>query len=305
MTAPNVMAYLPPVPSGAQYRLGGSLIEADTDIWLNGTDAAGVRTSFAEPEGWEGLEFITPVDTAGGRDGGLIGPPSVAPRILDVEGAAVAPSPVALRRWIAALRAKLGPRKQVVWDQLDQDTGIRYGMVCYAQGDFTAHVVPGNGGVAATIQFTLIAANPPWKLSSGAAQELCTGLPAEQDVGGRSYDKAYDWTYGGSDPQGGFIFATNQGSITAWPVLTITGPVDTPTISNVTTGLSFVINANIGAGSSVVIDARTGLVDPALYRLVGRPWGLAEGSNTIRWRDSTGTFHPDAELCVSWRHTNQ
>lgn len=305
MTAPNVMAHLPPVAQDAQYRLGDALLFNNTDLWLNGTNSDGVRSTFAEPEGWEGLEFITPVDTAGGRDGGLMGPPSVAPRILPVDGAVVAPTPVLLRRYVSALRTKLGPRKQVVWDQYDPGSDRRYGMVCYAMGDFRAFTVPGNGGVAARVEFTLIAANPPWKLSSGLAEEKCTSLPAG-DPGGRSYDKTYDYDYGGSTDPGGFIVATNDGDITSWPTFTVTGPVNTPTITNETTGLGFTINANIPAGTTVQIDARTGLVEPGHYRLVGRPWGLAAGSNTIRWRDLSGTGGTEnTQLCMAWRHTNQ
>lgn len=306
MTAPNPYAHLPNVADEGQYRLGDDFVTGAEDIWLNTTWPDGVQIVAEEPEGWEGLEFITPIDTAGSRDGGLDGPQSVGPRTLPVRGLLVAPDAATLRQAIAAIRRRLGPRKRVLWEQYDFGQGRRLAMICRASGDFRATPAPGSqgGGVAAPFSFTLVAANPPWKLSSGAPEFVDIGLPVDI-VSGRTYSKTYSYTYGASTNPGGIGQADNTGDIDAWPLFEITGPVNSPIIENQTTGRSFLVVGNVAAGQTVTIDSRSGRVDPASYRLVGRPWVLTPGVNNIRWRASSGSFDPSANLRVIWRSTSE
>lgn len=297
-------AHLPTVPDAGQYRLGDGFSTAGDDFWWNAQHDDGTLTACDEPDGWEGVEFITPIDTAGGRDGGLDGPQSVGPRVLPVNGMLVASDAATLRRKIRALRAKLGPRRRVVWDQYDFGESVRMGLVCRSQGDFRATPVPGNqlGGVATQVRFTLVAANPPWKMGTGAAEFINIGLPSTA-VTGRTYSKTYSFNYGAVVNPGGAGTAINAGDITAWPVFEITGPVDSPIITNETTGESFLVVGTVTAGNTLTIDARTGVIDPASYRLVGRPFGLVPGPNFIRWRATSGSFDPNANLRVAWRST--
>jgi hypothetical protein len=300
----NIHAHLPVTQLESRYRMGAGLSDAADDIWFNTTLDNGVRIACAEPDGWEGLDFLTPIDQAGGRDGGLIGPQSVAPRVIQVRGAMVSPSAAVHRQQIRLLRGKLGPRKVVVWDQHDFGENVRMGLVCRAQGDFRAITVQGNenGGVAATFSFNLVAANPPWKYGTGAPESACVGLPASE-VSGRTYDRSYDWNYGATTNPGGVIYALNRGDIDSWPVIEVTGPVDMPIITNESNGGAFLISGNIPAGETVRIDSRTGIVSPSQYRLVGRPFPLSPGQNTVRWRATSGSFTPDAQLCLTWRPT--
>lgn len=297
-------AHLPAVAAEGQYRLGDGFSELSDDFWWNAEHDDGTLTACDEPEGWEGVEFITPIDTAGGRDGGLDGPQSIGPRVLPIQGMLVAPDAGTLRTKIRVLRAKLGPRKRVVWDQYDFGARRRMGMVCRSQGDFRATPVPGNqlGGVATLVKFTLVAANPPWKMSTGAAEFVDIGLPSGA-VTGRTYNKTYNYTYGAVTNPGGSALAVNAGDVDAWPTFTITGPVDSPIITNETTGDVFMVVGTIAAASVVTIDARTGVVSPASTRLVDRPWKLVPGGNTVRWRANSGSFDPNANLRVSWRST--
>lgn len=306
MTAANPYAHLPTVSEEGQYRLGDDFVTEDDDIWINTTWSDGTQLVCGEPEGWEGVEFVTPIDTAGSRDGGLDGPQSVAPRSLPVQGAIVGPNARTLRLAIAALRRKLGPRRRVVWEQYDFGQEKRLAMICRASGDFRATPIYGSaqGGVATQFSFTLVAANPPWKLSSGAPEFIDIGLPVDV-VSGRTYDKTYDYNYGATINPGGIGQAVNSGDIDAFPLFEITGPVASPVIENETTGRSFIVIGNIAAGQTVTIDSRTGRVEPASYRLVGRPWLLTPGINNIRWRASSGSFDPSANLRVIWRSTSE
>jgi len=297
-------AHLPAVSTDGRYRLGDGFTDLPDDFWWNTEHDDGTLTACEEPEGWEGVEFITPIDTSGGRDGGLDGPQSVGPRVLPIEGMIVAPDAATLRNKIRTLRAKLGPRKRVVWDQFDFGVGVRMGLICRSQGDFKATPVPGNqlGGVATLVKFSLVAANPPWKMITGADEFVDIGLPSGA-VTGRTYNKTYNYTYGAATNPGGSALAVNQGDVDAWPMFTITGPVDSPIITNETTGDAFLVVGTIASGATVTIDSRTGVVVPSSTRLVGRPWKLVPGDNTVRWRASSGSFDPNANLRVSWRST--
>lgn len=300
----SIYAHLPDVPAEGQYRMGSTLGGASDDLWFNTTLDDGTRIAAGEPTGWEGLEFITPIDQVGGRDGGLVGPSSVGPRVLPVQGLMVAPDAPSLRRQIRSLRSRLGPRKTVVWDQYDFGVGVRMGLVCRPQGDFVATPVKGHqrGGVAVAFSFTLVAANPPWKFGTGAALQSCMGLPAST-VSGRTYSKTYPWNYGASTNPGGEMTVINDGDIDAYPVFTITGAVDSPVITNETTGGGFVLTSTLLSGQTVQIDGRTGVITPSQYRIAGRPFPLVPGANTIRWRATSGMFTPDATLCLTWRPT--
>lgn len=303
MTAPaNVYAHIPDVAVEGQYRMGPSLVADVSDLWMNTTLPDGTHIVVGEPEGWNGVQFLTPVDQAGGRDGGLIGPQSVAPRILPVTGVMVSPDAMTLWANIRRMRKLLGPRTTTVWEQYDFGAQVRMGMVCRAQGDFRAVPVMGHqlGGVAAPFSFTLVAANPPWKLSVGPANQACMGLPAST-VSGRTYNKTYSWNYGAFVNPGGFMNVDNQGDLEAWPVYSITGPVDNPIITNETTGDGFVVTSTIPAGVTITIDSRTGSINPSNYRIAGRPFPLVAGSNTLRWRATSGTFDANALFCATWR----
>jgi hypothetical protein len=305
MTAPNSYASLPFVPVDGRYRLGEGL-DDDTvnDFWFNTQHDDGTLIAVAEPPGWEGVTYITPIDTSGGRDGGLDGPGSVAPREISVTGAMVSPDAATLRRKIRSLRQLLRNRSRVVWDQYDFGETTRMGLVCRSTGDFRATPEMGNdyGGVATVVSFTLVAANPPYKYATGEAEFIDIGLPVDV-VSGRTYSKTYSYNYGLILNPGGIGQAVNRGDVDAYPQFEVTGPVSSPIITNESTGRSFIIVGNIPALTTVTIDSRSGRVTPATYRLVGRPWVLAPGNNNIRWRASSGSFNPSANLRVIWRST--
>jgi hypothetical protein len=315
MTAPNPLGSFPVPSLNDRYRMGPGFAEApDLDYWWNYQWPDGTYTACAEPSGWESLNYITPIDQVGGRDGGLIGPQSVAPRQIELEAAIVAPDAPTLRTHIARIRRLFGPtglpgpRDPIVWEQYDYATGRRLALITRPSGDMRFSVVPGTteGGVAAVASATLIAANPPWKFQSGAAAEFVqVGLTNPALISGRTYDKTFNYTYGAATSPGGEMIAINGGDLAAYPVFTVTGDVDLPIITNITTGLSFQVNKTLAAGEVVTIDADTGVVTPASVRLIGRPFPLAPGANTIRWRSASGTYYPAALLRLDWRSTSR
>jgi hypothetical protein len=303
MTAPNANAHLPYVPPEGRYRLGSDFTDNDADFWFNTTHEDGTHIAASEPEGWEGLDYITPIDTVGGRNGGLDGPQSIGPRVLPVQFSMVAADGATLRRRIRALRDVLR-HGRVVWDQYDFGEGVRMGLICRPVGPLRATPEYGTdyGGVAVEALFTLTAANPPWKFATGLPEFIDIGLPVDV-VSGRTYSKTYSYNYGSVLNPGGIGQAVNRGDRPAFPVFEITGPVNSPIITNESTGRAFVVLGTIGPGETVRIDSRNGNVTPANYSLGGRPWQLVPGANNVRWRASSGSFNPSANLRVIWRST--
>jgi phage-related protein len=292
--------------------MGPLFTESAADYWWNTQHADGAFTAISEPEGWESVDYKLPLDEVGGRDGAFTGPQSVGPRQLECEALIVAPTAQVLRQHLASIRrifgpqALPGPRQPVVWEQYDYDSMQRLALVTRPSGRLRFVVAPGPvpGGVAAVVGFVLVAANPPWKYRSGEVEFDEVGLLDPGLIQGRTYDKVYDYTYGTGTAVGGEMQVFNSGNLSAWPTFYVTGPVDFPIITNATTGQLFQINKNMIAGEQVVIDSRTGQVTPSGVRLIGRPFPLAPGNNTIRWRSQSGAYDPAALLRLEWRSTS-
>lgn len=309
MTAPNPLAQFVVPATTEQYRMGPLFTEApEVDFWWNQQHADGTFAAAERPTGWDAVTYVTPVDQVGGRDGGLFGPGSIAPRMLDVSGMVSAVSPMALDQKLQRLERILGPQSQrgarqpVIWEQYQHAYGQRVAMITRPVGDFVPVIAW--GGTVATVRFTLIAANPVWKYRAGVAETNQVGLANPALITGRTYDKTYNFTYGLSPVNpGGEMTVVNSGNLDAYPVFTITGPGQVPIITNATTGASFVVNRNLVAGEVVTIDSRTGAVNPSSVRLLGRPFVLVPGTNTIRWRMFTGAYSSDALLRLDWRST--
>ncbi len=310
MTSPNPQAQAPDASINGRYRMGPLFTPDLVDFWWNVATADGA-TAVAQSQGWDDNDYITPIDQVGGRDGGLLGPSSIGVKMINVSGVIVAPTAQSLRQNIRMIRRILGPqtlsgpRQPVVWEQFDHGHQQRLLLLTRPTGKFAPPVAFGfqEGGVAARISFTLVAANPVWKYLAGNVEFAQVGLLNPALVGGRTYDKTYDWNYGAAGNPGGEMVVVNQGDLDAYPVFTVTGPADTPVIQNATTGEQFTINYDIPAGETVTVDARTGEVTPGNVRLAGRPFTLAPGANTIRWRTFVESYDPAAMLRLEWRST--
>ena len=292
-------------------RMGPLLTETPgTDFFWN-TQLANGTFTIADARGWDSTDYITPIDQVGGRDGGLLGPPSIAPKTLEISAMLSAPTPQALHETIELARYVLGPQSQsgqrgpVIWEQYDYRVGLRLGLITRPVGKFDPVIVPGHvpGGYAATVVFNLVAANPPWKFRAGPLETASVGLLNTALLGGRTYNKSYDWSYGGSSNPGGELLVVNSGNLQAHPIFTVRGAVFNPIISNVTTGQSFQVLADLEDGDTVVIDSRSGTITPGTVRILGSAFALAPGPNTIRWRGADDVYDPDALLTLQWRST--
>jgi hypothetical protein len=313
VTLPMTAASFPVPDLSGQFRMGPLLTDSAVDYWWNTQHEDGTYTACGEPDGWESLTYISPVDQVGGRDGGLSGPASVAPRTLECQALIVSPTPQILREHLAAIRRIFGPqglpgpRQPVVWEQYDFATNRRLALVCRPTGMLRFVVAPGyaEGGTACVISFVLTAANPPWKYQSGVVEANQVGLLNPGLITGRTYSKTFSYTYGAGGAVGGEMTCYNAGDLSAWPTFIVTGPGDLPIITNSTTGQEFQINKTLVGGEVVTVDSRTGQVTPSNVRLNGRPFPLAPGANTIRWRTQSGAYNASALLRLEWRSTSR
>lgn len=311
MTAPNPAASMPLTTLPQRYRMGPLFTETPgIDFWWNTQLADGSYTIVGEPVGWESVEYLLPLDQVGGKDGAHTGPQSVGPRVLDCSALIVSPNSQTLRGLLQQLRRILGPqgvsgsRQPIVWEQHDFASGQRLALLTRPSGRFSPVVIQGSslGGNAAQIEFTLIAATPV-KYQSGALQTAEVGLFDPSSTTGRTYNKTYNWTYGGGGNPGGEMVVVNNGDTLAWPVFRVMGEADFPIITNVTSGQNFQLFYDLDTLEVVTINSNTGEVQPGSVRLIGRPFPLLPGANTIRWRTQSGAFHSEARLRLDWRST--
>jgi hypothetical protein len=311
VTVANPWAVIPVTGMEQRCRMGPLLTETPgVDFWWNTQLPNGTHT-LADAANWQANEYITPIDQVGGRDGGVLGPPSIAPKVLEVSAMFSAPTPQALHETIEQARYVLGPQTQsgargpVVWEQLDYRTGVRLGLITRPVGKFDPVPVSGHvpGGYVATVRFSLVAANPTWKFKAGPMDSASAPLLNPALLGGRTYNKSYDWNYGASGSPGGELIANNTGNLQAYPIFTVRGPAVNPVITNATTGQSFQILATLTAGTTVTIDSRSGTITPGSVRISGAPFALAPGLNTIRWRSIDDAYDPAALLTLQWYST--
>jgi hypothetical protein len=113
---------------------------------------------------------------------------------------------------------------------------------------------------------------------------VSAGLPSP--TAGLHFPVTFPATFGAST--GGSMVAVNAGTENTYPVVTITGPCTTPSVSLASTGQFLTVSLTLGASDTLVIDmgARTitlnGTASRANQIVTGSSWwGLPPGSNTI------------------------
>ena len=119
--------------------------------------------------------------------------------------------------------------------------------------------------------------------------------------GGMVFPLTFPLTFGaGSDSDG---VAVNEGNTDAPWTATIVGPVTTPRITLGATGEFLELDGVVPSGSTLVVDSATqsilldGSPRQSWQTLLSRWWSLAPGSNTVRYRASSGT----GSCTFSWR----
>lgn len=116
----------------------------------------------------------------------------------------------------------------------------------------------------------------------------------------------FSTTFDISASVGGSVVINNAGNLPSYPVITIRGAVDNPTVTNQTTGqFMSLASLNLEAGESVTIDMKNRTIRVGTQNLFSTKtvnstfWTLASGNNTILFTD-TG-YSATAQMTIRYR----
>lgn len=123
---------------------------------------------------------------------------------------------------------------------------------------------------------------------------------------GRIYNRVYNLVYGGGS---GTLTTTvtNNGWTDTYPIVTINGPINNPTIGNTTQNASMAFNVVLSSSDSFVIDLYNKLItlngNPARNTLISgsSSWFSAQPGNNSFYFTGTGTLAGTTQAVVEWR----
>lgn len=269
---------------------------------VGAVDAYGCTWACDLPKGWDDVEFLTPVDSMAGVDGGLLAPQSIGVRTLVFEGTTICPDRPAARAARARFRNAF-PRRGPVIIGITED-GITQWVTGEPTGAVKATPVSGR---AIIWSFSITCADP-YKYGTIAHSEtgrlptpgVGTGLTLGSLVLG-------DMVLVGETVQGGYVQVENLGDAPTSPVVTVKGPVWFPVISNRDTGEFTQWAIDLPDGSEMVVDYATGrttvdgqLTDVPLAGYGSTLWQLPPGVSIFDFR-ARGAFSANARFTIAWK----
>lgn len=256
-------------------------------ISLNvGPDADGVTMTCATLAGWGSPGSKTSGQSREGEHGDSPTPnPKLKPRILQLSGRIEAPTRLlreeAEHRLTAAFSLELFDLSVVA--------AIPLRVRAERQGDIT---IEDDTDTKSSWQAELKCPDP---LRYGQAKQFTLNLPAVS--GGVRFPLRFPLRFTGSTVSGD-VTVVNAGNIQAPTVATLTGPLDTPRLTNLRTGQWVQYNDSLAAGEFVVLYLRNPLT-ALLMGTAGRTgrvstggggtWGVRPGENVIAFRAADGT----------------
>jgi hypothetical protein len=120
---------------------------------------------------------------------------------------------------------------------------------------------------------------------------------------GRTYNKTFNYTYGGGSATVTTTIS-NIGWATTYPTITINGPITNPVIGNTTTGNTLYFTGTYSALDTLEIDLYNQLItlngNPARNLLISGTWFAAPPGNSNFFFTGTGTLAGTTQATVSW-----
>ncbi|MEU6229990.1 phage tail domain-containing protein [Streptomyces sp. NPDC047042] len=273
--------------------------------WGDLTFGPGSQYAVTALEGLDDLPDIRAEDVARpGQHGDYSGPDYTGPRVIQLGLGLRGETPDDLRALTIALRNHTQPQRQPSALQfLDQDILV-WAKVRKRSLPYDAEHLWSIGDAA----LELYCADPYLY----GLTEQSTSTTAYSPSAGRTYPLTHDRTYGPAG-ESGRVLAVNNGASDAYPVLRVDGPVADPSIEQVTTGQTLIIDATLNDGEYLLIDTRTravlfqGSSPRRSWVRAGSTWPLlVPGANEIAYRGSalpSGSGVPSL-LTVTWRDTS-
>jgi phage-related protein len=120
---------------------------------------------------------------------------------------------------------------------------------------------------------------------------------------GRTYNKTFNYTYGGGSSSVTTTIS-NIGWATTYPTITINGPITNPVIGNTTSGNTLYFTGTYSALDTLEIDLYNQLItlngNPARNLLISGTWFDAPPGNSNFFFTGTGTLAGTTQATVSW-----
>jgi hypothetical protein len=269
------------------------------DGWAGNTlDDDGVEWWVTGESGWSSTPPVR-LDLANRpqRDGAFDAPSFRGARVITIEGTAIAPESDSRERAKDRLAAVLADGSSGLAELAVQERQvIRRALVRLSAETKIADTTP------YTFDWSLqLTAPDPVRYGLEQHTAFC-GLP--QPGEGITFP-IQSWPLDFGESRGGSMTLANAGTVTTWPVWTVTGPCDRPVIRHATSGASLGLGLSLSGGDVLVVDvaARTIRLNGASRRaalLPGSVWfGLAPGSTGVEF-DALRTDTP-AVLSAAWR----
>lgn len=271
----------------------------EVDGWAaNTVDDSGVEWWVTSEQGWTSTPplRVTLADRPE-RHGAFDAPSYRGPRVITLEGTAVAPDRAAKESAKDRLAAVLADGSTLLPLVVTEPHGIRRALV-----RLTAETKIADRKAGA-FEFSLTMTAPdPLRYSHGLNTAAC---PLPSSSGGLAFPLSFPLDFGAGS-SGGRLLLQNQGTVPTWPVWRISGPCVEPVIANTATGEELAFGLALQDGEFLVIDtdARSVLLQGTASRrsslLPGSDWfALRPGTTPVLFR--ARDYDPVARLSAEWR----
>lgn len=132
---------------------------------------------------------------------------------------------------------------------------------------------------------------------------LQTSVMAISPALGRTYNKTFNYTYGGGSTNVTTTI-TNIGWATTYPTITINGPITNPVVGDLTSGNTLYFTGTYSSSDILEIDLYNQLITlngaPARNLLISGTWFDAPPGNSLYFFTGTGTLAGTTQATVSW-----
>jgi phage-related protein len=302
MTAPAYSLYPTAVafPTGP---LPGAFAPADNGLQINigaqtltGYDSGNNCNwhTYSPLQGWDSSAASSRQQSQRTRGiGGFSGPRTLAPRVVSLQGVVEAVSQAGLQSAIDDLNAAVSLQDTLLTVTRDTDTRS---VICARQDE-----VLWTDLTDVSAQWSIaLACDDPRQFAT--AISATTGMPASS--GGLTFPAVFPWSF--ATISSGIVTLNNQGNASAPTLIRIDGPITTPTVTHVGTGMAIGLSLTLASGEWVVIDveAQTVRAQGTSSRnqyITSRGWVSAQpGSNSWALTAPSGSGQLTVTITPAW-----
>jgi hypothetical protein len=271
----------------------------DVDGWAGNTvDDFGVEWWVTSEQGWAATPPVRLTLTDRPERHGAFDAPSYrGPRVITLEGTAIAPDRAAKESAKDRLAAVLADGSALLPLVVTEPHRTRRALVRLGAESKIADRKAG------AFEFSLTMTAPdPLRYSYGLNASTC---PLPSSSGGVTFPLSFPLDFG-TGSSGGRLLLDNAGTAPTWPVWRISGPCVQPVVTNTATGEELAFELTLQEGEFLVIDtdARSVLLQGTASRrsalLPGSDWfALRPGATAVLFR--ARDYAPAARLTAEWR----